>query len=428
MKKILAIMLLLPIIVSAETCDTVVDNQTTYDRNLVCDVNNKTTTSFKTNKEVVEVNNSVCKISCSEEILISIDPIKKVLAGTSFSYPLYTSGERKCTAVYNYNDYETKIKRLVNEYESLTGTAKTNKGREITNYYAEKKACDEFVKEEEGIYTNKYGVNNNAEVTLSIETSKNRVNIGYKYQDIADYSSNLLFENVPYYNACNFNEKTNKCDGGDETVSGWTEYARIYGKYTMDDAYVEKYTGEIKSSQEENTCNAGDRYFVSFNELTRPTTDDTTDKGYSLVLTASNFSNYITNGRQEEKLNVNCWYQVKNLIFPQSNAGGETDEMYDKLGNTGFMYRIIDLDNPFPNRESGANWFGKESIITSTADKISTLQRFVINLNSSSISRIRDYNNIHSYEPFNIEIRDVQGIKKEYSSFIQSFNDIIDRK
>ena len=84
MKKVLAMLLLLPIFVSAETCDTVIDKQTTYDRNLVCDLNNNTTTLFKTNKEEVVLNNSVCKITCTEEILFQIEPVKKVFAGTSF--------------------------------------------------------------------------------------------------------------------------------------------------------------------------------------------------------------------------------------------------------------------------------------------------------------------------------------------------------
>lgn len=425
MKKILVMLLLLPILVSAETCDTVVDKQTTYDRNLVCDVNNKTTTSFKTNKDEVVLNNSVCKITCSEEILFMIDPIKKVLAGTSFSYPLYTSGERKCTATYNYANYETKIKRLVNEYATLTGTAKTTKGNEITNFYAEKKACDEFV-QSEGVYKNKYKFN--GDVELKIETSEKVVTVPYKFVDIDEYSSEVLSDDAPYYNACNFNETTKKCDGSDETVAGWTEYARIYGKYTMSDTYLEKYTGEVKETEGENTCNAGDKYFVDFNEFTRPVANDTTDKGYSLTLIANKIGNNLVSTGNTWKLNVDCWYQVKNLMFPQSVKGGKTDDLYDEIGGTGFMYRIIDVNDPFPNRAPGANWYGKESIITSTKDKLSTLQRFVINLNSSSIDRVRSYNDTHSYESFNIEVKEQEGVKKEYSSFVEAFNDAIDRK
>lgn len=425
MKKILAMLLLLPIFVSAETCDTVIDKQTTYDRNLVCDLNNNTTTLFKTNKEETVLNNSVCKITCTEEILFQIDPVKRVLAGTSFNYPLVTSGERKCTAVYNYNDYETKIRRLTYEYEELTGTAKTTKGNELTNYYAEKKACDEFV-EKDGVYENQYKFNGNVE--LKVETSEKVVTIPYKFVNIDDYYSEVLKDDTPYYNACNYNEAKKECDGGEETTAGWTEYARIYGKYTMNDSYVEKYTGEIKDAQSDETCNAGDRYFVSMTEFTRPETGNTTDKGYSLTLIAKNLGNNLVTGGNTWNLHVDCWYQVKNLLFPQTNPGGKTDELYDDLGGTGFMYRLIDLNDPFPNREPGANWLGKESIISSTKDRLSTLQRFIINLNSSSIGRVRTYNDTHSYESFNIELKDVDGEMKEYSSFVQAFNDVIDRK
>ena len=425
MKKILAMLLLLPIFVSAETCDTVIDKQTTYDRNLVCDLNNNTTTLFKTNKEEVVLNNSVCKITCTEEILFQIDPVKRVLAGTSFNYPLVTSGERKCTAVYNYNDYETKIRRLTYEYEELTGTAKTTKGNELTNYYAEKKACDEFV-QKDGVYENKYKFNGNVE--LKVETSEKVVTIPYKFVEMDEYYSEVLKDDTPYYNACVYNEAKKECDGGEETTAGWTEYARIYGKYTMNDSYVEKYTGDIKDTPSDDTCNAGDRYFVNFSEFTRPESGNNTDKGYSLKLIAKNIGNNLTPSGNTWNLNVDCWYQVKNLIFPQTNPGGKTDEMYDKIAGTGFMYRLIDLNNPFPNREPGANWLGKESIISSTKDRLSTLQRFVINLNSSSIGRVRTYNDTHSYESFNIELKDVDGEKKEYSSFVQAFNDVIDRK
>jgi len=419
MKKILVMMMLLPIFVSAETCNTVIDKQTTSNRNLVCDANNKTTTSFKTNKEEVVLNNSVCSITCTEEILFSIDPIKKVLAGTSFSYPLYASGERKCTATYNYNDYETKIKRLVNEYASLTGTAKTTKGNEITNYYAQRKACDEFVKKE-GVYKNKYEFN--GDVELKVETSEGGVTIPYKFVNIDEYSSEVLSDSTPYYNACNFNETSKECAGGDETTAGWTEYARIYGKYTMNDTYIEKYTGEIKDTSSNDRCNAGDRYFVNFTELTRPVSGDNTDKGYSLKLNANKLGNNIANSGNTWNLNVDCWYQVKNMIFPQT-----TDELYEKISGTGFMYRIIDLNDPFPNRQPGANWVGKESVISSTKDRLSTLQRFVINLNTSSIDRIRDYNDKYSYEPFVYEDPEKEDNYLD-NYFIQYFNGVIDRK
>lgn len=431
MKKILFVFMMLPVFVFADTCSTVLDNQTTDTRTITCDMNERTTSLYKTNKEEVVLSNSVCKITCSEEILVSIDPVKKVLAGTSFNYPLYTSGERKCTAVYDYKSYETKIKSLVNEYQNLTGNAKTTKGNEITNYYTQKKECDEFVMKD-GEYKNKYEFS--GDVELKLETSERVLTVPYKFNEIDEYESIVINDDAPYYNACNYNETTRKCDGEDSTLAGWTETARIFGKYTMNDTYLEKYTGEVKTSESEDTCNAKDRYFVPMNELTRPTKNDTNDNGYSLTLVAKNIGNNLVSTGQKWNLNVNCWYQVLNLMFPQSTTG-KYDEKHDELGNTGFMYRLIDLNDPFPNRTAGANWIGKESIITSTKDIISSLSKFEINLNSSSINSIRSYNEVNGYEPFNIELKEIYddegkptGKYTEYSSFVLGFNNVIDRK
>ncbi len=430
-KLILVILFLIPIYVFADTCNTIKDTQTSNDRALVCDKSNKTTTTYKTTNAKEVLKNDVCTVTCTEEIIVSIDPIKKVLAGTSFNYPLYVSGERKCTAVYNYNNYETKIKSLINEYNNLTGINKTNKGNEISNYYEQKKKCDNFyVKDSE--YENKYTYNANVE--LKLETSEKEVTIPYKFTNVDEYESTVIVEDAPYYNACKYNETKKECSMSDETVAGWTETARIYGKYTMNDTYIERYTGEVKEIESENTCNVGDRYFVSLKEYTRPLETDTLDNGYSLKVIAKNLGNNLVKTGEIWNLDVSCWYQVKNLTFPQNNVGIKKDEYYDELGSTGFMYRLIDLSDPFPNRTPGANWVGKESIISSTKDRLNSLKRFEINLTRSSIQNIRSYNEVHSYEPFNIEIKDVFGEDgskkgyKEYSSFIEAFNTVIDRE
>lgn len=417
-KKILVILLMLiPVITFAETCEFNKDTQSTSDRNLVCDAEKRTTTTFKTTGEKTVLSNSVCEIKCTEEVVFSIDPIKKVLAGTSFSYPLYASGMRKCNAVYNYSQYEAKIKALVNEYETLTGTAKKTKGNEITNYYAQKKACDEFsVNESE--YQNKYSYN--ANVSLKVETSKNEVTMQYIFSEIDEYSSTLILDEANY-SSCNFSENNKKCLGDSKTIAGWTETARIYGKYTMKDVYIENYTGDIKDIETDNTCNAGDRFFTNFNELTRTSEKDTTDKGYKLTLTARNLGNNLVATSEKWNLNVDCWYQVNNLMFPQNNIGGNVDDNYDDYGGTAFQYRLIDLDNPFPGRSPMANWKGKESIIYSTKDNLSSLQKFVINLNRNSISKIREYNDTYSYDTFNLD-------EMEKSQFIINNPSIVDRK
>ena len=419
MKKILLILMLMPVVVFGSTCTVNKDTQTGNDRNLVCDAVNRTTTTFRTTDEKTVLSNSVCTIKCTEDIVFSIDPIKKVLAGTSFNYPLYASGERKCKAEYKYDSYEQKIKKLTEEFATLTGNAKTTKGNEITNYYAEKKACDEFAKKGSELQ-NKY-LYDDYEVSLKVETSVNEVTIPYVFVETEEYDSKVIIDEISYRGSCEFNEAGKTCSNGVKTINGWTETARIFGKYTMKDTYIEKYTGEIKTTYSSNTCNAGDRYFVSMNELTRPVKNDTTDKGYKLTLTATKLGNNLVSGEPIWKLNVDCWYQVKNLAFPQGGNGSNTDDNYSKYGGTAFEYRLIDLENPFPGREPGANWKGHESIITSTKDNLSSLERFVITLDRSRINRVREYNDVHSYDTFNLN-------EMEKSPFVEANPNIIDRK
>lgn len=417
MKKILFILLLMPVVVFGATCEVVKDTQTGNSRSLTCDAENRTATTFTSDEQIV-LQNSVCTIKCTESIVFSIDPIKKVLAGTSFNYPLYASGERKCKATYNYSAYETKIRRLVSEYASLSGTQKTTKANEITNYYAEKKACDEFTKEGSELQ-NRYSYD--GDVSLKVETSTSEKTIPYEFVETEEYSSQVINDEINYLGSCLYNETGRTCSYGKKTMNSWTETVRIFGKYTMKDTYIEKYTGEIKNVYSNTTCNAGDRYFTDFSEVTRPKEIDTTDKGYKLTLEAKDLGNNLVSAGDRWDLDVECWYELKNLMFPQGNEGVVKDENYEEYGGTAFQYRIIDLDDPFPGREAGANWKGYESVISSTKDRLSSLQRFVITLDRSSINRIREYNDVHSYDTFNLN-------EMEKSQFVEANPNIIDRK
>ena len=428
MKKIVLIALMVfPLITYAATCEPIVSTLNTNSRDITCDDSKSTVTSFKTTSSVEVLKNDICTITCDEEIVFSVDPVKRVLAGTGFNYPLYASGKRTCTAEYKYTEYETKMRRLVSEYESLTGTAKETKRREIVNYYELRKECDNFTSTDDS-NTHKYKFTGN--VQLSLSTSEKTEIIPYKFVEL-DYYSNVV-ENDEINvtpKACDYDEVTRKCRLSDTTVKSWVETANLNGKYTMNDTYLKLYTGEIVPRYNVDTCNAGDKYFTSFNEFTKPVSTDDTDKGYALVLTATNLGNNLKNTGKTWALNVTCSYKVKNLSFPTSIPGGQTDENYPKYGGTAFQYRIIDLDNPFPNRLPSANWDGINSAgktfvdayITSTKNNLTTMQRFVISLDASKINRIRSYNKEHSYDTFNLE-------QMEKSTFIIQNEDIIDRK
>lgn len=468
MRKFIILLLLLPVTVLGVTCNPVKDTQTSYDRTLTCDADESTVTVFTTDTpkvNKVKLDNDVCKIECIEDVIYSVDPIKKVLAGTGFNYPLYVSGERRCTATYKYTEYESEIKRLINKYNEVKNfnntipliafddsrtcttqarnmckldgknleisgcnTPKNGKYyftcntsnyeeeilRTIVNLYDDKKQCDNYVnnyKDASAKYTH------NGNVSLKIETSQGDINVPYKFVEMQEYESKSIIDEEKYNSACNYNEITKKCDGSDKTISGWTNISRVFGKYTMDDVYLEKYTGKVKNVYSDKTCNAGDKYFTDFQEFSRPKSGDETDNGYKLTLVAKNIGNNLGKASPVWNLTVNCWYELENLIFPQ-NTPARTDENYPEYGNTAFRYRLIDLSKPFPDRDAGANWKGYEHLIT---NNLSMLEKFVITLDRSSIGEIKEYNSVHSYDTFNLD-------EMEKSPFIVDNHDIIDRK
>ena len=423
-KKILLlfVLLLMPLMVSAlDVCDVASDNQTSNNRTLTCSPTQISTTKFKSTKEKEVLKNDVCTITCTEDIAFSIKPTQKVLAGMSFSYPLYSSGVRKCTAKYNYKNYEDKMQKLVDEYKTLTDTtAKNNKLKELDALYEQKARCDGYA-EAGNEYESKYSFN--GEANLKVETSTNVENVTYEYKDIDEYYTNVVKDNINYY-SCGYNSSTKNCDGAQTTTNGWTSTSRVYGKYTMKEVFIEKYTGEIKTTKGDNTCEGMDRFFVDLNEYTRPVSNDKDDNGYSLTLTATNLNTKTINDT-DWNLTVNCYYQVNNLMFPQGGTNVKADENYSKYGNTAFQYRIVALEEPFPDREAGSNWKGNESIITSSKSIVfstnNTLERFIINLDRAGIRKVREYNELYKYDTFNLD-------SKEQSIFINNMGKMFDRK
>ena len=411
-KKILVIVafLMVPIVTFGMTCDPKKDDNPSNNKTITCDSEKSTVTQYSSG-DITVVNNSVCRIVCSEDLMLAVDPEKHVLAGTSFSYPLYVSGQRKCKATYKKGSrgdisYETNIRNYI---------AQGNRPAAL-NLYNEKKACDNFT-------VNKAYELNNALVSLNIVTSKGNITKPYKYVNMMDVNETpVVIKDEIAYDACNYipDSSVGSCNenGPEKSLVGWTEIVSARGKYTMEDTYLKDFTGEVETEADTayKNCNAGDRFFTDLNEITNK------DPGYKLTLTARNLGSNIPGVSKQWNLTTNCKYEVENLVFPQENVIGRcVDENCEKYGTMGFQYRIIDLFDPFPGRTPGANWQNKLSVITRTRNNITSLEKFIINLNRSSILRTREYNKTHKYDVFDFE-------NMEISSFINSNSSIVTRK
>lgn len=382
----------------------------TINETMTCDAEDQTVDRFSY-PETKVFENSLCTIKCSEELIYAVDPIKNVLAGMGFNYPLYISGEKKCTASYNYNAYYNNLERLVGLRDGAAdSTTKADYANQITNELLKKDACDNYYKENnEGEYKI------DADITLTVGTSGAADVVDYEYFEIDEYEIVETIEEVPY-SACELQNGYDSCTYSTKTISEWESIDRNDGVYTIGERYIEAYTGNIRlTSSDPKDCKTCNTYFVSFYEKTRPEIGVIGDKGYTLTLKVDKLGNNIIATGDIWNLTVNCWYTVENIIFPQS-----TDINYIEYGETGFMYRLIDLETPFPNREPGHNWFGNTSLIDiNVRDNV----MYEINLTRAAINLIKQDNELNP-NAYSIFDYDVNG----RNSFIEKYIGIITRK
>ena len=110
--------------------------------------------------------------------------------------------------------------------------------------------------------------------------------------------------------------------------------------------------------------------------------------------------------------------------------GGENDDnckvnvtsrLYkpNKKNEYAFIYRPIDLNNPFPNRNAGVNWYDWYSI-PANKDRLKSSyskKEYQVELDNQSVSKIKEYNKNNNY-------LDWTGINKETgkSDFIDKYN------
>lgn len=70
----------------------------------------------------------------------------------------------------------------------------------------------------------------------------------------------------------------------------------------------------------------------------------------------------------------------------------EGDSQYDRYGSTGFSFRQITLTDPFPNRSARENWLGKEKLITDKGYKVYKGEPlYILNLSPSIMRDIRGF-------------------------------------
>ena len=89
-----------------------------------------------------------------------------------------------------------------------------------------------------------------------------------------------------------------------------------------------------------------------------------------------------------------CDIELYPLLYKDGKPSGNESNKYN------FIYRPIDIYNPFPNRNAGINWFEWYNI-EKNKDRLestySNAEEYTAILNNEIISEIKAYNKSHNY-------------------------------
>lgn len=155
--------------------------------------------------------------------------------------------------------------------------------------------------------------------------------------------------------------------------------------------------GKIVYSEDETTANVTNKYYIDFNK-----------KDYKVSVTLENLSRLSDNQAIEDsKVKNKAWFgtwEVKTgCNLKVTNRLIETDEDSSGDGKTKykFIYRPIDLKNPFPSRFPGVNWYNwyiidKNKDKKTLEDSYKKLNYYTI-LDNKTISEIKEYNKNNDY-------------------------------
>ncbi|MDD2625662.1 MAG: hypothetical protein PHR55_02780 [Bacilli bacterium] len=404
-------------------CEPIENNNNADNRVLTCDLEKTSTTKFEypvgAGNQATLFENDYCVVACKEYIAFSIPSVRRVYAGMLFGYPLNVSAERSCRATYkDYVQFDTLFRQKIDTYNNggLGALAKATLENEIYNMSNQKEDCDSWSKN----IVSKYEID--PSVSLTIQTSTGDKIENYVYEESQPYSSIMTYDDTTYASCTLLDTPKFSCRN-EKTNIGWTELARINGRYTIKEKEIELYYGKVHLEEEnvaKRSCLAGEKYYVPLTEMTKPALNDKNDNGYKLTLNAINIGNNIDNKVAKNlDLTVNCWYQVRNLISPQPGDYFYNEFIkqipFESKNPLFYVYRIIDLNDPFPNRLPGANWDGEideiingkevkttleQKYITSTADTIRDKAPYRIELDNSRINSIKRYNAYSNYVDF----------------------------
>lgn len=235
----------------------------------------------------------------------------------------------------------------------------------------------------------KYGIVYRNELSWSIVSGNNDDNITEVMQDkikeLRTFIDNLTM-NIEGLTDLSGTQLIKKC-----TESGdFTKGNKLITTCTffLPKSKFKNSNGQVSYSSDESLANINNKYYIPLNE-----------KEHSIKVTLKNLSRLNDDkAKEDSKDKTTPWTGTWTIDTKCSLK--VTNRLYEN-GKYKFIYRPINLNNPFPNRFPGVNWY-TWYITEGNKDK-KTLEHsyehreYYTELNNDSISKIKKYNKDNNY-------------------------------
>lgn len=167
--------------------------------------------------------------------------------------------------------------------------------------------------------------------------------------------------------------------------------------FFLPSSVLENFNGTVNYLEDENKANINNKYYIPLDA-----------KNYEVSVKLENLSRLSEiQAKKDSKdknkvwfgtwnIDTNCLLKVTNRIYEPSGGGEENGKVKYK-----FIYRPISLNNPFPNRFPGVNWYtwyiteGNKDKKT-LEDSYNNLDYYT-ELDNKTISEIKSYNKNNNY-------------------------------
>lgn len=246
----------------------------------------------------------------------------------------------------------------------------------------------------------KYGITYYNEASWNYTTEKFRSseaqeNINYvmkkKLKSLSEFEENITLT----INGLDGSRLVKKC-----TQSGsFTPANKLITVCTffLPESYLKELTGNVNYSESNDNANINNKYYIPLDK-----------QKHNISVKLENLSVLSENQAKTDSQNKNkpwigtwtidtsCSLKVTNRIYEPPSGGKENGKVKYK-----FIYRPINLSNPFPNRFPGVNWYtwyiteGNKD--KKTLEDSYTKLEYYTELDNRAISKIKEYNKINNY-------------------------------